>query len=196
MLTLESSTITPLRVFFIPPYLTVHHPQCQIFVDHLECLFWNSLRMFHAEFDGFTQLYLCGLFQEKDQTKRWHASWVKHLPAPANCQLLNEAQQNMPLQWRSHPVNPPLLSPMNWRATIQSSVMAHRRQRQEPASATSKFEVMAMLEPQNKKVLMEVSVKTVKSILNRQQLDWTNKSTNTTSEWISSQINLSGKNRD
>lgn len=114
-----------------------------------------------------------GYSKKRNRLERWRASWVKHLPAPANSQLLNEAQQTMPLQWRSRPVNPPLLSPMNRRATIQSSVMTHRRQRQEPASATSKFEAMAMLEPQNKKVLMEVSVKTVKSILNRQQLKQT-----------------------
>lgn len=115
-----------------------------------------------------------GYSKKRTRLERWHASRVKHLPAPANCQLLSEAEQNTLLQWRSRPVNPPLLSPVNWRATtIQSSVMAHRRQRQEPASATSKFEAMATLEPQNKKVIMEVSVKTVKWVLNRQQLKQT-----------------------
>lgn len=121
MLTLEPSTITPLRAF-IPPYLTVHHPQCQIFVDYLEFLFWNSLRMFHAEFDGLhaPNFTFVGYSKKRTRLERWQASWVKHLPAPANCQLLSEAQQSTPLQWRSHPVNPPLLSSMNWRATTQS----------------------------------------------------------------------------
>lgn len=57
---------------------------------------------------------------------------------------------------------------------------------------------MAMLEPQNKKVLMEVSVKTVMSILNRQQLKQT-KQTNPLIQLLSeSQVKstTSGKNRD
>lgn len=55
-----------------------------------------------------------------------------------------------------------------------------------------------MLEPQNKKVLMEVSVKTVMSILNRQQLKQT-KQTNPLIQLLSeSQVKstTSGKNRD
>lgn len=62
----------------------------------------------------------------------------------------------------------------------------------------SKFEAMATLEPQNKKVLMEVSVKTVMSILNRQQLKQT-KQTNPLIQLLSeSQVKstTSGKNRD
>lgn len=130
-----------------------------------ECFMLNLMALPNFTFVGYSK--------KRTRLERWHASRVKYLPAPINCQLLSEVEQNTLLQWRSRPVNPPLLSPVNWRATIQSSVMAHRRQRQEPASATSKFEAMAMLEPQNKKVLMEVSVKTVKSVLNRQQLKQT-----------------------